>query len=336
MDTTGNVRADARSRYLKGALYAVCGVSIWSAWMAITRLGLTTSVGIMDVTMLRFATAGIILLPIVIRDGLAIDRLGWSGLLILVCGAGAPYMLVAASGLSMVPASHAGAIIPGMVPLFVASLAALTSRESFTARRVGGYCIILAGLTAITGGPAMIVGGGDPRGDLLLLSAAFMWACYTIVLRNAGLTPLHATGLVSVGSAALCLPLYLACHGLHAIDAPLRDIVIQAAFQGIAATIVALSLYGKAISILGAPAGSSFGALAPVLAALLGIPILGEHPTPSDWTAILIICLGVYFASDGPLPRWRWMRRRSAPPIPPSLGHPGSSKASPIRFGERL
>ena len=282
--------------------------------MAITRLGLTTSLGIMDVTMLRFATAGIILLPIVIRDGLAIDRLGWSGLLILVCGAGAPYMLVAASGLSKVPASHAGAIIPSMVPLFVACLAALTSREAFTAGRIAGYCLILAGLIAITGG-ASVVGGGDLRGDLLLLSAAFMWACYTIVLRNAKLAPLHATGIVAVGSAALYLPVYLATHGLHGIDAPLRDIVIQAAFQGIAATIVALSLYGKAISILGASAGSSFGALAPVIAALLGIPILGEQPTPSDWTAILIICLGVYFASDGPLPRW-WRRRRSAPPIP--------------------
>jgi drug/metabolite transporter (DMT)-like permease len=38
------------------------------------------------------------------------------------------------------------------------------------------------------------------------------------------------------------------------------------------------------------------------MTALLAIPILGEWPTAIDWIAIILISVGVYFVSGGPLP----------------------------------
>src|SRR5690348_1327220 len=85
--------------YLRGAVFGLAGVSIWAGWSVITRLAVTTSLDALDIPALRFGVAGLLLLPIVIRRGLALDRLGWSGLAGLILGTGAPYALVVALGL---------------------------------------------------------------------------------------------------------------------------------------------------------------------------------------------------------------------------------------------
>jgi drug/metabolite transporter (DMT)-like permease len=78
---------------------------------------------------------------------------------------------------------------------------------------------------------------------------------------------------------------------------------LQAFVQGLLTAILSLLLYGRAVSILGASSGAAFAALCPAMTALLGIPILGEWPTLTDWTAISLISAGVYIVSGGPLPR---------------------------------
>jgi drug/metabolite transporter (DMT)-like permease len=64
---------------------------------------------------------------------------------------------------------------------------------------------------------------------------------------------------------------------------------------------VALLLYGRMVSILGATSGAAFLALTPAMTALMGIPILGEFPSAIDWIMIVVISSGVYIVSGGPL-----------------------------------
>jgi hypothetical protein len=54
-------------------------------------------------------------------------------------------------------------------------------------------------------------------------------------------------------------------------------------------TIISLVLYCRAVLILGASGGSSFGALVPALSAVLAIPLLGEWPAASGWVGIVLI-----------------------------------------------
>jgi hypothetical protein len=56
------------------------------------------------------------------------------------------------------------------------------------------------------------------------------------------------------------------------------------------------------VSILGGTSGAAFLALTPAMTALMGIPILGELPLAIDWIAIVVISIGVYVVSGGPLP----------------------------------
>lgn len=292
----------ATSTYLKGASYGLGAVSIWAGWSAITRLAVTTHLDAWDVTALRFGIAGVLLLPVVARQGLALERLGWGGLALLIAGGGAPYVLLAAGGLRFAPAHDQAALNPGFMPLFVALIAALTLGEKASKLKQTGLGLILAGAIVIVGWQAAEIGGARTFGHAMFLAAAFLWACFTVIIRHSRLDPLHATALVATGSVVIYLPIYLAMYGLRLAQLPVGELALQTVFQGILVTIVSLVFYGRSLEILGAASGAAFGALVPALSALFAILLLDEWPSATDWVGVILVSLGVYLASGGPLP----------------------------------
>jgi drug/metabolite transporter (DMT)-like permease len=289
-------------QYLRGSLYGLAAVGIWSGWIVVARLGLRTSLDPWDIAALRFGVAGLILLPYLFNKGLAFDRLGWGGLAAIVLGGAAP-VLLANSGLLFAPAAHAGALFPGVMPLMVAFLAAAFLREEFPPAKKLGFAFILAGVLAVVWGSGSELGSWQSIGHGLFLSAALAWACYTIAMRKARLDGLHAAALSAVGSMLLYLPIFALMPGTTLALASWSDLGLQAFVQGVLTAIISLLLYGRAVAILGASSGAAFAALCPAMTALLGIPILGEWPKPIDWMAISLISAGVYIGSGGPLPR---------------------------------
>lgn len=268
-----------------------------------TRRAVTTGLDAWDIPALRFGVAGLLLLPVVIRKGFALDRLGWSGLTGLIVGTGAPYALVVALGLRFAPAYDAGALNPGCMPLFVALIAATGRTEKPSRGQKLGLSLILAGALLIVGWRGSSWSASRGIGDALFLLGSLLTAFYTVVLRRARLDPVHAAALVSVGSLIIYAPVYLALRGFRLADISPSTLITQVIFQGIAVTIISLILYARAVAILGAPGGSAFGALVPALSALFAIPLLDEWPTTPGWIAIALISGGVHLASRGPTER---------------------------------
>jgi drug/metabolite transporter (DMT)-like permease len=132
-----------------------------------------------------------------------------------------------------------------------------------------------------------------------------VWAGYTVAMRKARLGGLHAAAIAAVGSLITYMPVYAIISGTSLFNAPWRDLALQAFVHGVLVAVISLLLYGRAVSLLGASNGSGFAALAPAIAAILAIPILGEWPATSDWIAMLLISGGVYIASGGVLPARR-------------------------------
>jgi drug/metabolite transporter (DMT)-like permease len=289
-------------QYLRGSLYGVAAVSIWSGWIVIARLGLRTSLDPWDIAALRFGVAGLLLLPYVVNKGPAFDRLGWAGLAAIVLGGAAP-VLLANWGLLFAPVADAGALFPGVVPVMVALLAAALLREKFTLAKKLGLAFILSGVLAVVWGSGSGFGSWRNVGHGLFLSAALAWAFYTVAMRKARLDGLHAAAISAVGSMLLYLPIFVLMPGTTLASAPWSDVGLQAFVQGVLTAIVSLVLYGRAVELLGASRGAAFAALCPAMTALLGIPILGEWPKPIDWMAISLISAGVYIVSGGPLRR---------------------------------
>src|SRR5262245_55001480 len=190
MMTDFAVAGRSTAEYIRGALYGLAAVSIWSGWIVVARLGLKTSLTPWDIAALRFGVAGLLLLPYVVSKGLALKRLGWIGLAAIVLGGGAP-VLFANAGLLFAPAAHAGALFPGVMPLGVALLAAAILQEPFTATKKIGFVLILLGVFSIAWDTGSATGSGQTIGHALFLGAAVAWACYTIAMRRARLGGLH-------------------------------------------------------------------------------------------------------------------------------------------------
>jgi drug/metabolite transporter (DMT)-like permease len=292
----------SKPQFIRGAFYGASAVCIWAGWMITTRFGVTTNLSAWDIAALRFATAGLLLLPVLLRRGFAFEKLGWLGLLAVTVGGGVIMVLCIAVGTFFAPAAHGGALFPGVAPLFAALLATALLKEPFPRTKQIGLGLILVGLVAIVGAGVLTI-SGHTIGHILFLCAAFIWACYTVAVRYAQIDGLHAAAIAVVTSAVLYLPIYLLFLEDGILDVPVRDLAFQAFYQGILQAILSFVLYGHAVRILGASNGAAFGALSPVLVALFAIPLLGEVPSGTDWLGIAFITAGVCLASDAFLPR---------------------------------
>lgn len=265
------------------------------------RVGMGSNLDVADLIALRFAVAGAILLPVVLRRGLALDRLGWPGLIVIAVGGGAAYNLAVGAGLTFAPVSHASAFTQGVLPLTTAIMASVVLRERLARSRKLGIVLIIAGALVIAG-LGVVTFGRQSIGHAIFVSATLLWAGYTVVLRRSRLDGLHATAIAAVASLIVYLPIYLALSGMHRLlAAPLPVLLWQAFYQGVLTAVVSMVLYGRAVALIGASGAAAFISLGPVLAALMAIPILGEWPTAADWLGIAVISIGVYLASGGPL-----------------------------------
>lgn len=285
---------------MQGAAWGLFAISIWVGWILLTRYGVTTTLSPYDITALRFACAGLLLAPVVYRRGWGIRQVGIMKWLVIVCCAGVPYVLIASSGLQFAPAAHAGALVPGTMPLWAALLAMLFLKEKIAGVRKLGLMLIPVGIVIFVGAGLTDFASGNWRGHLLFLTAAMTWASFTVAMRSAGqsgFTPLQAAAVVSVVSAVVYLPVYLLFLPHRIMEAPLGPIITQTIYQGIFVSIISLFAYARSVAILGASLGASFASLVPVLAMLTAIPLLGEWPKASDYIGIAAITFGVFLSS---------------------------------------
>jgi len=284
------------SAALMGVLAALATVTMWGAWVVATRFGVAGTLTPVEVALLRVGPPGIVLLPIFLRLWPEVRRIGWGRTLVIMVGAGAPFLLVVGTGMRFAPAADAGALLPGTMPLWVSLFAAAFFAERFTPSRLLGLAMIVFGGVCV-GGYSLLAGEpGEWRGHLLFLTGASMWACYTLALRFSGLGPWQAAALVNCGSFLILLPLALIFGDLR-FNASAGELAGQLVAQGLFSGLLAMASYGYSVRALGAARASAFSALTPVIAALLAIPLLGEIPDALTWIGIAAVVSGVALAS---------------------------------------
>ncbi|WP_010104154.1 DMT family transporter [Verminephrobacter aporrectodeae] len=284
----------------------LCGLAvalIWSGWSVATRFAMKTELAPADVTFLRFGVSALFLWPILLRHGFGFQRIGIARVCIMLVGAGVPFMMLASVGMRFAPASHAATLMIGMMPIFVAVLSALFFKERFSRMQLCGLAVVMVG-AACMGGQALIVhrADGQWRGDLLFLCAGLLFASYTVVQRRSGISPWHATALVNVGSGLIFAPIYFLFLQPGIFAAPVPELLFQVFAQGICVAILAMFFYAEAVRRLGAPRAAIFGALAPALAVLMGIPVLGEFPGGAGLAGIVLVMAGVVLVVTGVRP----------------------------------
>ncbi len=291
----------ARSHLALAVAAGLGAMLLYAGQFVLSRWSIQRSVTLWDLAALRFGAAGLLLLPVVLRHGLAgAAGVGWGRAVMLTITAGGPYTLILFAGLSLAPAGHGAVIIPGATPVVSTLLVWWWFGERASPGRLAGLVLVVTGL-ALVGWPGLAGGAGERTwlGDLLFVVAGVLWGFFTVLARRWQVDPLRATAMMWTLAAVAYLPVYIVVAGARLLAAPRGEVIFQAIYQGVGVAIVALALYSWAIRVLGASFASLFMPLVPVLGMLLAVPVLGEIPTPLQLVGVLAVSAGMALAAVG-------------------------------------
>ncbi|AHE52429.1 DMT family transporter [Sphingomonas sanxanigenens] len=282
----------------RGIAFGLAAALIWGSYMAFSNHAVAAGLLPSDLAFIRYATAGLILLPWLIRHApLRLGGIGWGKGFALAVLAGPLFVLIGTSGYRFAPLAHGAVIQLGSLTVASFLLASALVGERAGRRRLTGLGIIIGGLV-VTAGPSLLAGGSTAWvGDLLFIVAGVMWALFTVLQRRWAIDPMAATAVVSVVSAALYVPVYLGTEGLSHIAAASPALLVeQILVQGVFGGVVALFAFSRAVQDLGAGRAALFPTFAPAIAMLVGISFDGGVPTIVQLAGLLILTAGMLVA----------------------------------------
>lgn len=280
-----------------GLLWAAVTVVIFSGWFVVTRFSVTRELGIWDIAILRFGVGAVLLSPSLFSRGLPLPLAAWRSGLIFALLWGAPFVLLISLGLQLTSAAEAASMVPTLMPVFAALFAWLFLRQAQGRARWLGYGTIVLGVVCLSIADIAAHGAANPLGIAVLLLASASWAVYTLLFRGSGLSPIQSAALICVWSTLLILPVYLIFDLGRLGLASAGEIALQAGYQGVLVSGVAIVSFNRAVTLLGPAGATAIIALIPTAAAALAAPILGEAPTAAEGAAMAVITLGVLLAA---------------------------------------
>ncbi|MCC7461379.1 MAG: DMT family transporter [Gammaproteobacteria bacterium] len=293
-----------RERWL-GLASAAAVLVIWTSFILISRFSARRALLPFDVVFLRFAFAGLVVLPFAWRRAAQLHA-GLGGPLalrrgvLLVLTAGLCYCGCAYGGFYFAPVAHAAVLLTGSLSLTTALVAVLLLGERLPAARLAGLGLILLG-GLLVGGHSLLealAGGSSWKGDLLYLGGSFSWAFYAVLCRRWRVGAIDATLAVALGCLASFVPLYalgvaagLVPSGLAI--APWREIGLLAVYQGGVVMLLSGLAFTQVVVTFGPVHTTMITAVVLPLAALLAVPLLGEPLGPAALAGLVCVVAGL-------------------------------------------
>jgi drug/metabolite transporter (DMT)-like permease len=291
---SGSVAPNLTAGLLCGAGAAL----FWAAGFVAIPRGLAAGLSPADIAFHRFVWAGIVFLPLVLRDGLGdLGGVGWGRGLLVFLLAGPIQAVISYSGFIFAPLAHGGVIHPGSAAMFGFVLAVLVLKEPLTLRHLAGTLVIVAGLAIFAGESVVSIGGNALGGDLLFMTAGLMWALFGMLVKLWRLDSARATRVSCFFALLLFAPAHWLLFGFETMmSANLTENLIQIAVQGVLAGALAMYLYSRAVVILGAGRAAIFPSLVPGLTLLIAFLTLGIVPTPAQLAGLAVVMVGFWLA----------------------------------------
>lgn len=274
-------------------------VAIYGGQFVSVRWGLQQGLSAYDMAALRFIFAGAVMAPFFVKAGIAsCAGLGWRKGIVLVMTGGVPLTVLSNIGLNYAPAAHASAIQPGMVAVTATTLAYLGMRARMPVGAAVGFAIVLSGLAAIAiAGSTGLQGAMTLVGDGLFVLCGIGWGIFTWLCGRWMVPSVTGAAVVSVLSAVTFLPAYLLwlSPGLGTASWPV--ILFHGVNQGILNIAIGLLLWTYGTRTLGVALAARFPPMIPVLGTLIGVPALGEIPSPLAAAGVAGIVTGLLVAA---------------------------------------
>lgn len=290
-------RQPAGPSQLQGYVAALVTVVVWAGFILISRLGGKSALTGWDIVALRLGTATLVLLPFSWRlpPGTWRDPRLW----LLSALGGLLFLMLVYAGFKLAPAAHGGILLPGMQPFLVTAMAWWLMGARPDRQRLWGLLPIALGVACVAA-PQVLGAHEGPNtalGDAYLLGASVAWAAYSVLVKKWAFDAWLLTRVVAIGSALVYFPIYLLWLPKQLDAVPLSMLVLQGLYQGLGPTIIAMVMFLKAVSILGAERTGALVALVPVLAGLGAVPLLDEPLTGWLVAGLALVSVGAFLCA---------------------------------------
>ena len=197
-------------------------------------------------------------------------------------------------------------------PLFTAILAIFFLGEKMTYRLAIGLALGLTGVGILFYYSPNVDISFKRRaiGDILIAGAAFSWACNTILMkkamitpvknRGANLSPLQLTVWSSVAGLVFLTPIMFVETLQHGIPEPSYNGWIAMIFLAIFSTVISYVWFADGILTIGAGKSALYVYLVPPFGIFSGFLLLDEKLGPSLLVSFILIVGGVILAQSKP------------------------------------
>ncbi|MEL0630881.1 DMT family transporter [Psychromonas aquatilis] len=271
-----------------GLLAGLVVVMIWSGWIIISKWGLSRSLTVWDVTGIRFLTAAAIVVVYAVFSKTSLKAIFTLPVVICSLCCGGLYVSASLIGLLISDAANTGVIINGTMPIMCALILYVWKKDRLIRTQYLGITLILvANILLFTSS-----GGASLSALMWLLLAAFFIAFYSVSMNIWQINIKTILLSVPIINALFFTPIWVFLPS-HLNIAPISEIVLQGAYQGIVVSILALFCMSYCINKLGAVSASAIMALVPVTSVLLAIWMLDQTLTLQMAIAIVICSVGI-------------------------------------------
>lgn len=269
----------------------------------------------------RIVLGGLVLLAIAMRTrrgrravaGLVAGSHAVCAVLVLAAAAVSGYQLCFFTAVRMTGVAIGTVVAIGSAPVFTGLLSRVTGGPALDRRWMLATAAAVAGCAVlVTGGRSA---GASPGGVMLALAAGFCYAIYAVAaarLISAGNQEATVMGLLFGGAAVLLAPVLATSSPGWLLTA--RGMAVTG-YLGIVTTVLAYLLYGRGLRTVPAPVAVTLGLAEPVVAAMLGLIVLGERLTPTALMGLVLVGLALGALALG--------RRQDGVPGCPPVGPPG-------------
>ncbi|WP_347455207.1 DMT family transporter [Acinetobacter thermotolerans] len=286
------------SKQVQGSIYVITTLLIWALFAVFSRMLGSQQLNSWDLNFLRFAFATLFIgfyfcwtrrwvsFPVV-------------PMLVLSLFGGIGYCAIVYAGFLFAPVSHSAIWLNTCIPVSTFFLSWLLISKQVSSQDLKVLFTILSAIAVMliyglsTGSYQFSIG------DLFFFFGSIFWSAYTLLLKKFKINIRQAIVGVTVTSFVIYLPIYLLFLPKNILQESWQVIIMQGVFHGFLMVIVASISFIKSVELLGAFKAGSILALAPFLAVMLAIPMLGEWPE----VASLIGLAGLLIAILKP---WNW------------------------------
>ena len=206
------------------------------------------------------------------------------------------YQFFFAFGLERTRAGNAG-LLMALTPIFAYLIGILMKRERFSPGVLAGIILSLCGVAAIVFFSSTGISfTGTWRGDLMMITAAFLWGWYsadaTRLLVKYGTLRL-TVGTIVTGTAMM-VPLsipWLLNQNWSGID---QTAWLSLAYSAFLSIVYCYFLWGYGLREIGVSHTAVFSNVTPIIALLAGWLLLGEQPSPAQLIGVVLVVTGVF------------------------------------------